>query len=232
MRSAVCYSFADPEQSRRAHEALAAGPPTTNTDPDRRVWHRARAVVEPNDDIADELHKSAVRARARGGIAAAAAFRARAAALTRDRSLRGQRALEAAELALSAGSNSEVSELLSICEAGPLDPLGRARVELIRARMAFAVNRAGGDPSALVTAAGMLETVDVPLARRTYLDALVAAIYPGRLGEESALREVARAALERAMPRVEGRAAEPPDYCCSTALRRCSSTGTRKGSRC
>src|SRR5277367_5178082 len=85
-----------------------------------------------------------------------------------------------------------------MCEAVPLDALGRAREELIRARMAWTVKRDGGSGAELIVEAGMLETLDARLAQRTYLDALLAAIYPGRLGGSPLA--VAEAALSAPRP--------------------------------
>ena len=72
LRSAV-YGAAVPEARRAAHGALAAAS-DPDVDFDRRAWHRAQATPVPDEEIASELEQSAASARARGGLAAAAAF--------------------------------------------------------------------------------------------------------------------------------------------------------------
>ncbi len=189
LRSAV-FRAAEVDELRDVHAALAAAP---DLDPDRRAWHRAQASPGPDEEIATELDRSADRARARGGLAAAAAFRERAATLTPDPARRVTRALAAAQAKLQAGEFGPASELLVTAESGPLDDLLRARIALLRAQIAFAAERTDEAPQLLLSAAARLEPLDVDLARETYLDAFSAAIFVGRLTGDPGLREVAQA---------------------------------------
>jgi AAA ATPase-like protein len=200
VRSAA-YRAASPEQRRRAHQALAdATDPTV--DPDRRAWHRADATLDPDESIAADLEGSATRAQGRGGVAAAAAFLERAAALTPEPSRRATRALAAAEAKQVAGAPEAGLRLLAMAEAGPLDELERARADRLRARIAFAQSRGRDAPPLLLRAAKQLEPLDPRLARETYLEALAAAQFAGSLAIDGELSEAARAA--RGAPRPGG----------------------------
>jgi DNA-binding CsgD family transcriptional regulator len=191
VRSAVYRSASDDER-RGAHGALAEAT-DAELEPDRRAWHRAQATQGFDEDVAAELERSAGRAQARGGLAAAAAFLARAAHLTSDPARRTERMLAAAHVTLQAGAFDTALRLLGGAEAGPLDELGRARVDLLHAELAFAQNRGSDAPPLLLRAARTLETLDPRLARNTYLDAWGAALFAGRLASDGDLLEVSRA---------------------------------------
>ena len=206
VRSAV-YRAASSEDRQRAHRVLA-DVTDPRVDPDRRAWHRAQAAVDADEDVAAELERSAGRAQARGGLAAAAAFLERSAALTIDPGRRANRALAAAQAAYQAGAPDEAFELLARAEAGPPDELLHARASLLRGQMAFASGHSADASTVLLATAHRIEQVDPQLARETYLDALAAATFVGRLAKQAGLPEIAAAA--RAAPAAP-RAPRAPD---------------------
>ena len=172
----------------------------------RGIW--LLRLPGPDEEVARELELSAGRAQARGGFAAAAAFLRRAVALTGDPARRADRALAAAQASLGAGAFDVARGLLAAAEAGPLDELGRARVDLLQAEVAFAENRGSDAPLLLLQAARKLETLDVRLSRNTYLEAWTAALFAGRLaGAGGSLLDVSRAAATAPKP------ADPPLPC-------------------
>jgi DNA-binding CsgD family transcriptional regulator len=192
VRSAVYRSASDLDRES-VHRALA-DVTDAGLEPDRRAWHRAQATRGPDDDVASELERSAGRAQSRGGLAAAAAFLGRAAEMTGDPTRRTERMLAAAEVNLQAGAFEEALGLLGAAEAGPLDELGRARLDRLQAEAAFAQNRGSDAPLLLLAAARRFEALDPRLSRDTYLDAWSAALFAGRLASEDGdLHEVSRA---------------------------------------
>jgi DNA-binding CsgD family transcriptional regulator len=191
VRSAV-YSAASLGEQRAAHEALAEVTDPAD-DPDRRAWHRAQATAAPDAAVAADLERSADRAQGRGGLAAAAAFLERSAALTVDRPLRARRLLAAAQAQHLAGAPEAALELLATAEGSWADVLSRARVELLRAQIAAA--RRGSDaPVLLLRAARRLEPLDAQLARDTYLEAFAAAELAAHLARGGGPVGVANAA--------------------------------------
>ena len=200
VRSAV-YRSASGAERRTAHLALAEST-NRDVDPDRRAWHLAAAAAGPDESVAVELERSADRAQARGGFAAAAAFLQRAVALTGDPARRADRALAGAHACLQAGAFDVALGLLAVAQVGPLDELQRARLDLLRAEAAYSQSRGSAAPALLLRAANTLEPLDPQLARETYLDAWSAALFAGRLASADGLPEVSRQA--RTAPRPTG----------------------------
>ncbi|SFR26152.1 regulatory protein, luxR family [Lentzea waywayandensis] len=168
-RSAV-YLAAAPSQRQAVHLALASVTDPLS-DPDRRVWHRAQAGTGPDDSLAAELERSADRARARGGVAAAAAFLERAAALSVEPGLRAERTLAAAQAKLDAGAVDVAAELLTTFSADD------ARADLLRGRIAFVRDKENDGPAYVLSAARRMTGAD---ARDGVLDALEIALAFGR----------------------------------------------------
>jgi DNA-binding CsgD family transcriptional regulator len=198
-RSAV-YRASTADERSEVHRALADAT-DPQRDPDRRAWHRAQATSMPDEEVAAELERSAERAQARGGFAAAAAFLERASVLTLDPVRAAGRAVAAAQAKYEAGAFDEALTLAGNAEGGPLDGAQRAELDLLRARISFAEVRGNDASRLLLTAATEFEPFDARRSREIYLEALSAAIFAGRLAGACGAREVAAAA--RALP-------EPP----------------------
>ena len=189
----VVYAEASPGGRRLAHAALAEAT-SPEQDPDRRAWHLAAAASGPDEAVALELERSAGRARARGGLAAAAAFLQRAFALTEDSAKRANRALAAAQASMHAGEFETALGLLTEVDATTLDEVARARTDLLRGHVAFASSFGSEAPPRLLKAAERFERIDGDIARETYLDAWGAALFAGRFATAGNLVEVSRAA--------------------------------------
>ena len=199
VRSAA-YAAGSPEDRRVAHLTLAAAT-DAQADPERRVWHLAAAATGPDEEVAAALEQAAVKTQARAGLAAAAAFLQRSVALTAEPGRRADRALAAALANLHAGTFDAALGLLAQARADAIDDLQRARAEQLRGQVEWASVAGREAPVLLLQAARRLESLDVGLARETYLYAWVASSVAGPLtGPGGLLLEVSRA----------GRAAPPP----------------------
>jgi DNA-binding CsgD family transcriptional regulator/tetratricopeptide (TPR) repeat protein len=186
------YRSAAAEDRHRVHRALADATDPHN-DPDRRAWHRARATSGPDEDVAADLERSAGRAEARGGVAAAAAFLQRAVELTEDAARRSERAVAAAEASFQAGAFDAALQLATTAEAGPLDGFQRARANLLRGHIALVLGYGDDAAPLLLKAASQLEPFDFDLAREAYLFAYGSAFSAAYLGQGGVFLEICRA---------------------------------------
>jgi len=175
----VVYRAASAEHRREAHRALAQATDAA-VDPDRHAWHRAQATARPDDDVAAELERSAD--------------------LSVDPAARARRALVAAEGKRQAGALDAALALATTAEQGPLEELQHAQLDVLRAQISFASNRGSDAPLLMIKAAQRLEPHDALRARETYLDAITAALFAGRLAHGSGARDVASAALAALHP--------------------------------
>jgi DNA-binding CsgD family transcriptional regulator len=115
LRTAI-YQGASLLQRQAVHQALVdtlQGEPNA----DRRAWHRAALALGPDDQIADELERTAERARSRSGHAAVYRALRRAAELTSSDQRRVRRLASAARAAWNAGRSDEAAVLLRATEA-------------------------------------------------------------------------------------------------------------------
>ena len=137
VRSAV-YQGAATHLRQQAHRALAQVM-TGGQDADRRAWHLAAAVDEPDDDVVAALDDAARRAASRGGLEAASAAFERAAELTVDGQARSTRLLAAATNAWLAAQLPRAMRLATTARAGVTDPVMRADLDRLRGRIEFVV---------------------------------------------------------------------------------------------
>jgi hypothetical protein len=109
VRSAA-YQSATHNQRIAVHRAFAE----VLTAPDvldRRAWHLAAATTEPDEDVAAELERTALRAQRRGGAMAVSAAYDRAGRLSVDTELKARRIAKAAHAAYDAGKPDRAARL-------------------------------------------------------------------------------------------------------------------------
>lgn len=128
MRSAI-HQAMSVAQRQAAHAALASA---LESDPDRRVWHRAAAAVGKSDEIAVELDAAAARAINRGATSVALDALERAAQLGVDPGRRASRLIQAVLQALVLGRVGDVARLLDEIQESELGPLDRPQVAFLR----------------------------------------------------------------------------------------------------
>ena len=149
MRAAIAQQ-ASVSQRHAAHAALAD---VFAEQPERRVWHRAAAVIGPDEPVAAELEAASERALQRGATAISVAALERAAKLG-DTSHRVQRLLRAAELGFEMGRRELVLGLLQEASRLDLGALEQAKITWIREGFTDGVP---GDPAQARSLAAMAD---------------------------------------------------------------------------
>ncbi|WP_345507619.1 helix-turn-helix transcriptional regulator [Terrabacter aeriphilus] len=139
VRSAV-YQAATSYEQRQVHRALAEA--VGVDDPDRATWHRAAAADGPDAEVAAALHDVADRAEQRGGHVAAADAFERSAELTENETDRATSLFGAGRTAWAAGQALRARALASGARDVAVDPLQRADIDRLRARIEVNVGSA------------------------------------------------------------------------------------------
>ena len=134
VRSAV-YGGATSTERRRAHRALATA--LAGGDADRRAWHLAASVDEPDEAVVAELEQAAERATARGGQEAASAAWERAAELSVVPGTRARRLFLAARAAWRVGNTRRAHVLADAALALAEEPVLTADVRGLLAQLEF-----------------------------------------------------------------------------------------------
>jgi DNA-binding CsgD family transcriptional regulator len=177
VRAAV-YQGAALDRRLGVHRALAEAL-RRPLDTDRRAWHLAAATTRPDERVAAELERTAAKARARGGYAAAAAAYERAAQLTNDPATQASRLMLAAEAAVETGEFDRARGLAARVVGQTSDPIVQARLASVRARGEFAQGRLPTAHRLLVEGAAQAGERDRARAARMLMDAVHIAWFLG-----------------------------------------------------
>ncbi len=177
VRSAV-YSAATSEQRRRAHAALASVM-TDQEDADRRAWHRAASVVEPDESVVAELVAAAERAERRGGHEAASSAWTRAAELSSSPEERARHLFSAAMASWIAARPDRSRQLVDQVLLAADDPLLLATARRLRARVEWNTGSVTHARSMLLDAAAHVVPHDPVLARELATEAVSIAVWCG-----------------------------------------------------
>ena len=165
VRSAVRQA-APPAQVVAMYAALAG----VIGDPERRLWCRAMAAVDADEEIAMALEAQASTARGRGAISAAAAALERAATLSADPRRKGERLLRAAELAYELGLTEVAGRMVAEAQHLGLGAPEAARLAWLRQMISGDIWRETGATKVFVTIARqMADGGDSELALRSLI---------------------------------------------------------------
>lgn len=187
----VVYDAASAVDRRLVHQAFVEAI-DSDSDNARRTWHRAAALLRPDETVAAEFESLAGEAKGRGDYPSAAALLERAAGITPELGLAYGRTLAAVQALVAAGNPSQALNLLDRAHPRPADKVQREQAELLRGSIALTLGQGTDRATMLVRTADGLELLDPRLSRDTYLEALEAAIFAGHFGRDTNLLSVAK----------------------------------------
>lgn len=201
VRSAV-YGSGTFEQRRAVHRALAEALADERYE-DSRAWQLAAATLGPDDDVADELERSAERARARGGYPTAALALARAASLTVDDEKRAGRLLAAAQAAAKAGQTRLAEALVGEARALATGAALIADIERLRGLLELEDGSPATAQNILLDAGLEILADDPARGAQLLVDAASAGRYGGNLEVQIAVGRQAEQLRQRLGPNFE-----------------------------
>jgi DNA-binding CsgD family transcriptional regulator len=187
---AAIYETATREQRRKVHRTIGAALNQTS-DGDRRAWHLAAATLEPDDEVAAELERTASRAAQRNGYDTARRAVTRSAELTRDPAQRASRLLAAAEYALLAGQPTAATELVRQAEDGLTGRAFALRVARVQGTVAHQLGQTHKAHSILTAAADLAACDDPSAAGQMLAETVIACRHDFGLTEQAYRRLLA-----------------------------------------
>jgi DNA-binding CsgD family transcriptional regulator len=194
VRSAVFQSA--PFLTRQSVHRALADVLEAARDADRRAWHLAAAATGADEQVAQELERSAERAKSRGGHSSAAAVLARSASLTPDDEQKARRQLAAAQSAWQAGQHRVACALVEQARELATEPVLRTEIEHLRGTIEFAT----GSPAAayvIFSSAAAADGVEPERVVPLLLAAMLAAGWAGDLHAQVEVGKRAEQFLDR-----------------------------------
>jgi len=169
------YASLTSDRQREVHAAVVTALPRNDTV--RRAWHGAAAALGPDAEAAAGLEEVGADAQRRGAYAVAASALERAAQLTGNDELRGERAVSGAAAAFDAGDAAWAKRLLDDTEARGLSAPTRTRVSALRAAIATRSGSLAEAWTTLVTAARAAADTDPDRAVQLAADTVDVSFY-------------------------------------------------------
>jgi tetratricopeptide (TPR) repeat protein len=181
LRGAI-YHGATSDLRRAAHRAVADALTEAGAE-DRRAWHLARATPSADESVARVVEEAAARARARGSYESAAIAQEEAARLSGDDARRGRRFIVAARDWYTHGNCERAEALLDRASSLTSDPIARADITQIRARVRTWSGRVTEARDILVAESVRIEALHIAKATMMAVEAVGPSLMSGNLRE-------------------------------------------------